>query len=147
MLDIIRKDLKEAMKAGDKSKLTALRNLVSKLKAKEIEKGDSLSNEESMKVCMSAAKQIKESIKQFKEAGREDLVKDESLELNILKNYLPKQITEEEILKKITQIIKEKNALGPADMGKIMGPLMKELSGTADGKLVQSMVIKELNKK
>ena len=67
MLDIIRKDLKEAMKIGDKLKLTALRNLVSKLKAKEIEKGDSLNNDESMKVCMSAAKQIKESIKQVEE--------------------------------------------------------------------------------
>ena len=146
MLDIIRKDLKEAMKAGDKAKLTALRNLVAKLKAKEIEKGDSLNNDESMKVCISAAKQIKESIKQFKEAGRDDLVENERLELEIVKNYLPKQITEKEILLKIRQIIKDQNALGPADMGKVMGPLMKDLSGTADGRLVQNMLIKELNK-
>ena len=146
MLDIIRQDLKEAMKIGDKLKLTALRNLVSKLKAKEIEKGDSLNNDESMKVCMSAAIQIKESIKQFKEAGREDLVENESLELKIVETYLPKQISEEEILLKIKEIIKDQNALSPSDMGKVMSPLMKEFAGTADGKIVQNMVIKELSK-
>ena len=94
MLDIIRKDLKEAMKARDKCKLTALRNLVSKIKAKEIEKNDILDNDESMKVCLSAAKQIKESIKQYKVAGRNDLVEQEVLELQIIESYLPKQLSE-----------------------------------------------------
>ena len=146
MLDIIRKDLKEAMKAGNKIKLNALRNLVAKIKAAEIDKGDLLTDEEAMKVCMSSAKQIKESIKQFKNAGRDDLVKDEEAELEIIQNYLPQQLSEEEITIKIRTIIKEQNAQSAADMGKIMGPLMKELSGTADGKIVQNIVIKELNK-
>ena len=146
MLDIIRKDLKEAMKIGDKTKLTALRNLVSKLTTKEIEKGESLNENESMKVCLSAAKQIKESIRQFKNAKRDDLVKNETLELEIIENYLPKQLSEKELLLKIKEIIQTQNVSSVSDMGRIMGPLMKELSGTADGKLVQSIIIKELNK-
>ena len=93
MIDTIRKDLKEAMKAGDKLKLTALRNLVAKIKAKEIDNGATLDKNEAIKVCMSAAKQIKESIRQFKEAGRDDLVETEALELQIIETYLPKQIS------------------------------------------------------
>ena len=146
MLDIIRKDLKEAMKAGNKIKLNALRNLVAKIKATEIDKGELLTDEETMKVCMSSAKQIKESIKQFKNAGRDDLVKDEESELEIIQNYLPQQLSEEQLTIKIRTVIKEQNAQSAADMGKIMGPLMKELAGTADGKIVQNIVIKELNK-
>ena len=146
MLDIIRKDLKEAMKARDKCKLTALRNLVSKIKAKEIEKNDILDNDESMKVCLSAAKQIKESIKQYKDAGRNDLVEQEVLELQIIESYLPKQLSEEKILLKIREVILTQGASSAADIGKVMGPLMKDLAGTADGKLVQNMVIKELSK-
>ena len=146
MLDIIRKDLKEAMKAGNKIKLNALRNLVAKIKATEIDKGELLTDEETMKVCMSSAKQIKESIKQFKNAGRDDLVKDEESELEIIQNYLPQQLSEEELIIKIRTVIKEQNAQSAADMGKIMGTLMQELAGTADGKFVQNIVIKELNK-
>ena len=146
MLDIIRKDLKEAMKAGNKIKLNALRNLVAKIKATEIDKGELLTDEETMKVCMSSAKQIKESIKQFKNAGRDDLVKDEESELEIIQNYLPQQLSEEELTIKIRTVIKEQNAQSAADMGKIMGTLMQELAGTADGKIVQNIVIKELNK-
>ena len=146
MLDIIRKDLKEAMKARDRCKLIALRNLVSKIKAKEIEKGDVLDNDESMKVCLSAAKQIKESIKQFKDAGRNDLAEQEVLELQIIESYLPKQLSEEKILLKIREVILSQGASSVADIGKVMGPLMKNLAGTADGKLVQNMVIKELSK-
>ena len=146
MIDTIRKDLKKAMKAGDKLKLTALRNLVSKIKAKEIDNGATLDKNEAIKVCMSAAKQIKESIRQFKEAGRDDLVEAEALELQIIEAYLPKQISDNEILLKIKEVILNQGASSPSDIGKVMGPLMKDLAGKADGKLVQSMVVKELSK-
>tara|TARA_B100000614_G_scaffold261015_1_gene289415 strand:- start:2493 stop:2933 length:441 start_codon:yes stop_codon:yes gene_type:complete len=146
MLDTIRTDLKDAMKAGNKLRITALRNLIAKIKAKEIEKGENLDKNESLKVCLSASKQIKESIKQFKDAGRHDLVENELSELDIIEGYLPKQLSEEEILVKIKEKIACSDASSAADMGKIMGPLMKELSGLADGKIVQRMVIKELNK-
>lgn len=146
MLETIRKDLKDAMKASDKLKITALRNIVAKIKAKEIEKGESLDENEILKVCLSASKQVKESIKQFKDANRNDLVENELLELKVIEGYLPKQLSEEEILIKIKEKISNSDASSPSDMGKIMGPLMKELSGLADGKIVQRMVIKELNK-
>ena len=146
MLDTIRKDLKEAMKSGDKTKLVALRNLVSKIKSKEIEKGEILDNEEITKVCLSMAKQLKESIKQFKNADRNDLVDNETAELKIIETYLPSQLSEEELVIKVKKVIKEQNANTITDMGRVMGPLMKDLAGTADGKLVQSIVIKELSK-
>ncbi len=146
MLETIRKDLKDAMKASDKLKITALRNLVAKIKAKEIEKGESLDENEILKVCLSASKQVKESIKQFKDANRTDLVENELLELKVIEGYLPKQLSEEEILKKIKEKISNSDASSPSDMGKIMGPLMKELSGLADGKIVQKLLINELSK-
>ena len=146
MLETIREDLKDAMKASDKLKITALRNLVAKIKAKEIEKGESLDENEILKVCLSASKQVKESIKQFKDANRTDLVENELLELKVIEGYLPKQLSEEEILKKIKEKISNSDASSPSDMGKIMGPLMKELSGLADGKIVQKLLINELSK-
>ena len=146
MLDTIRTDLKDAMKAGNKLRITALRNLIAKIKAKEIEKGENLDKNESLKVCLSASKQIKESIKQFKDAKRNDLVENELSELEIIESYLPKQISEEEILIRIREKIETSGASSPSEMGKIMGPLMKELAGLADGKIVQKMVIEELSK-
>ena len=146
MLETIRKDLKDAMKASDKLKITALRNLVAKINAKEIEKGESLDENEILKVCLSASKQVKESIKQFKDANRTDLVENELLELKVIEGYLPKQLSEEEILIKIKEKISNSDASSPSDMGKIMGPLMKELSGLADGKIVQKLLINELSK-
>ena len=146
MLDTIRIDLKDAMKAGNKLKITALRNLIAKIKAKEIEKGEALDENETLKVCLSASKQIKESIKQFKDADRYDLVENELSELKIIESYLPKQLSEKEILIKIKEKIISSGASSPEDMGRIMGPLMKELSGLADGKIVQRMVIQELRK-
>ena len=146
MIETIRKDLKDAMKASDKLKITALRNLVAKIKAKEIEKGESLDENEILKVCLSASKQVKESIKQFKDANRTDLVENELLELKVIEGYLPKQLSEEEILIKIKEKISNSDASSPSDMGKIMGPLMKELSGLADGKIVQKLLINELSK-
>tara|TARA_B100000401_G_scaffold271496_1_gene185068 strand:- start:236 stop:640 length:405 start_codon:yes stop_codon:yes gene_type:complete len=134
------------MKASDKLKITALRNLVAKIKAKEIEKGESLDENEILKVCLSASKQVKESIKQFKDANRTDLVENELLELKVIEGYLPKQLSEEEILIKIKEKISNSDASSPSDMGKIMGPLMKELSGLADGKIVQKLLINELSK-
>jgi len=99
-----------------------------------------------LKVCLSASKQVKESIKQFKDANRTDLVENELLELKVIEGYLPKQLSEEEILIKIKEKISNSDASSPSDMGKIMGPLMKELSGLADGKIVQKLLINELSK-
>ena len=145
MIKNIRNDLKEAMKSGDKNQINALRNLISRLKSKEIEIGSELNEEISLKVCMSAAKQIKDSIEQFKNANRIDLIEKEEIELAIIENYLPKQMPEEEIVSIIQNVINETNAQSPSDMGKVMGPAMKRVAGKADGKIVQTLVLKELN--
>jgi len=145
MIKNIRNDLKEAMKSGDKNQINALRNLISRLKSKEIEIGSELNEEISLKVCMSAAKQIKDSIEQFKNANRIDLIEKEEIELAIIENYLPKQMPEEEIVSIIQNVINETNAQSPSDMGKVMGPAMKRVAGKADGKIVQNLVLKALN--
>ena len=145
MIENIRADLKEAMKSGDKNQINALRNLISRLKSKEIELGTELNKEVSLKVCMSAAKQIRDSIEQFKNANRMDLIEKEEIELGIIENYLPKQMSEQEIASIIQGVINETNAQSPSDMGKVMGPVMKKVAGKADGKIVQTLVLKELN--
>ena len=146
MLDKLRNELKEALKNRDKDKLNALRNLVAKIKSKEIEKGESLSNDECLKVCMSSAKQIKESISQFKKGNRQDLADKEKRELDIISSYLPEELSNKEVTKIIKEAIDSVSANGPSDMGKVMGPVMNKIAGQADGKRVQKLVLEELNK-
>ena len=146
MINKIKNDLKNAMKNSDKEKLNPLRNLVSKIKMKEIEKGSPLNDEECLKVCISAAKQIKESIIQFEKGGRADLSENEKKELKIIEKYLPEQLSDEKILEVIKMIIKETGANSPSDMGKVMGSAMSKLGGQADGKSVQKIVMEELSK-
>ena len=146
MLDKIKNDLKTAMKSRNKERLNPLRNLVSKIKMKEIEKGETLSDDECLKVCISAAKQVKESITQFEKGGRIDLSENEKKELKIIEEYLPEQLSEDEIIKIINEVIKQTNARSPSDMGKVMGSTMSRLGGQADGKIVQKLVLKELTK-
>ena len=146
MLDKLRSDLKNALKNSEKDKLVALRNLVSKIKTKEIEKGETLSDDECLKVCMSSAKQIKDSIAQFEKGNRQDLADKEKIELDIITQYLPDQLSDDKIINIIKKNIKDKDAKGPSDMGKVMGPIMAELSGKADGSHVKQLLLKELNK-
>tara|TARA_B100001142_G_scaffold315088_1_gene353311 strand:+ start:70 stop:510 length:441 start_codon:yes stop_codon:yes gene_type:complete len=146
MLDKLRAELKDALKSSDKDKLNALRNLVAKIKSKEIEKGEPLNNDECLKVCMSSAKQIKESISQFKKGNRQDLADKEKIELDIISSYLPEELSDEELAKIIKEVIDNMSANGPSDMGKVMGPVMGKISGQADGKRVQKLVLEELNR-
>lgn len=146
MLDKLQSDLKNALKNSEKERLNALRNLISKIKSEEIEKGETLSDDECLKVCIKNAKQIKESISQFEKGGRQDLAEKEKEELDIISSYLPEELTDNEIITIIKNIINNVNASGPSDMGKIMGPVMGKVAGRADGKRVQKFVLEELNK-
>ena len=145
MIEIIISDLKNAMKLQDKSKIIGLRNLLGKLKAKQIDKGSNLNDDESLKILSNAAKQLKDSITQYSNAGRLDLANKENYELSLVQNYLPKPISEDEIKKTILIIINNNNASSMEDMGKIMGIAMKELSSSADGNIVQKIVQEELS--
>ena len=145
MLDQLQEELITAMKAGDKPRMTGLRNIIGKLKASQIDKGEELTGDESLKILKSAAKQLKESVEQYKKGGRDDLAEKELFELSLLEKYLPEQISEGKIRDAVKNTIQSSNAESMQDMGRVMGLLMKELAGTADGKLVQKIVQEELS--
>ncbi|MBC8255716.1 MAG: GatB/YqeY domain-containing protein [Candidatus Marinimicrobia bacterium] len=146
MLEQLQKELVIAMKAGEKAKILGLRNIIGKLKASQIDKGEMLTDEESLKILKSVAKQLKESIDQYQKGGREELAEKEAFELTLLEKYLPEQLSEEKIRDAVKNIIKNTGAESMQDMGKVMGAVIKELAGNADGKLVQNIVQEELNK-
>ena len=145
MLDQLQEELITAMKAGDKPRMTGLRNIIGKLKASQIDKGEELAGDESLKILKSAAKQLKESVEQYKKGGRDDLAEKELFELSLLDNYLPEQLSLDEIRTTVKNTIKSTGAESMQEMGKVMGAVMKEMAETADGKLVQQIVQEELN--
>ncbi len=142
-------DLKTAMKQQDKDRLRVLRSLKAKLLEKEISerKGGegTLNDEQAIEVLMKASKQRKESIEQFEEGGRYDLAEKEKQELEIIRSYLPEMLSEEEIREVVRQKIDEAGADSMADMGKVMGAVMPQLKGKAEGALVSKVVKQELN--
>ena len=145
MLDQLQEELIAAMKAGDKPRMTGLRNIIGKLKASQIDKGEELTGDESLKILKSAAKQLKESVEQYQKGGRDDLAEKELFELSLLEKYLPEQISEGKIRDAVKNTIQSSGAESMQDIGKVMGLLMKKLAGTVDGKLVQKIVQEELS--
>ena len=136
-------DLKKAMKSGDKERLETLRTLRAALLEKEIELRTttrSLSPEDETGILTGAAKKRKESIEQFGKGGRQDLVDQETRELSIIQEYLPKQMSRDEVVSVLQQIIDETGAQGAQDFSKVMPLAMKQLKGRTDGKLVQELV-------
>jgi uncharacterized protein YqeY len=145
MLDQLQEELKIAMKAGEKAKMMGLRNIIGKIKATQIDKGETLTNEESLKILKTATKQLKESIDQYQKGGRDDLAEKEAFELTLLEKYLPEQLSEEHIRQTVKNIVKNTGAGSMLDMGKVMGATMQELAGSADGKIVQKIIQEELS--
>lgn len=137
-------DMKAAMKSGDKIRLQTIRGLRAQLKNAQIDKGEALSEEEEIQVLMSAVKKRKESIEQFRAVNRPDRAEEEEQELRIIQQYLPEQMSEEEIAGLIDRVIREVQAASPRDMGKVMGKIMPMVKGKADGKVVQRMVQQKL---
>ena len=143
MLKQIEKDMMEALKNKEREKAGALRLLISKCKNKAIEIGNELSDQEVIKVLQSAAKQHKESIRMYKEGNRNDLVKAEMNELQIVELYLPSMMSENEVRSLVENIIADVGALQMSDFGKVMPQVMKKGAGKVDGNLAQS-IVKEL---
>lgn len=144
--ETISSDLKAAMKSGDRLRLETLRTLRAALLEKQIERRGSeagMSAEDEIGVLITAAKRRKESIEQFANGGRQDLVDQESKELAIIQEYLPAQMGRDQIADVIRAVITETGARSAADFGKVMPAAMKQLKGKADGKVVQDLV-KEL---
>lgn len=134
--------MKDAMKSRDALRLSAIRMLLSSVKNREIEFRRELSETEITETIVTLCKQRRESIRLFKEAGRQDLVDKEEAELALLMDFLPQQLTREEIESLVDKVIAETAATSGKDMGKVMKALQPLVSGRADGKLV-SEVVKE----
>ena len=136
-------DLKQALKASERSKVSVIRMVKAAVKNAQIEKGRELTDEEIIPVLSTMAKQRRESIEQFARGGRVDLVQNEEQELSILQSYMPQQLSNDEIERMIHDAIRESSAAGAQDMGKVMRILMPRIKGLADGKYVNQRV-KEL---
>jgi uncharacterized protein YqeY len=141
----INKDLKEALKSNDKIRLQTIRSIRALIL--EFEKrgsGKNLNEEEEIKLLSTSAKKRKEAIEEYKKATRDDLAVIEEAELNIIMSYLPKQLTTEEIIKKIKTLADGLGAKSKEDFPKLMPLAIKELKGKADGKVIKEAVEKVL---
>jgi len=142
-IDQIKQDMYSAMKSGDKIRTNILRTLLSSLKEKQIEKKDSLNEEEYFGVIKRFVKQLKEAADAYQKAGRLELAEKETLELNILKKYLPEIFSEEQTLNLVKEVIAQTSANNLSDMGKVMSAVMQQSNGKVDGGIANRLV-KEL---
>ncbi len=143
--DKIKSDLAEAMKAKDLLRVSSLRMLRAAIENYKIEKRKKeVSESELLQIVSKQVSSRSDSIEQFTKGGRDDLAQKEKKEAEILKSYLPPQLTEAELRKIIQDAIKETNATGKRDMGKVMGKVMPEVRGKADGKVINQVVAKSL---
>ncbi len=136
--------MKDAQKAGDKARLGAIRWIRDAIQKEAKESRKELTDDEVMVVLGKVAKKYRDSIEMAVKGGREDLAKHEQRELSVLEEYLPSQLTEEEILKLVEETISEKSAKGSKDMGSVMKALKPKWAGRADGKTVSEAVKKKL---
>ncbi|THF72775.1 GatB/YqeY domain-containing protein [Cohnella fermenti] len=136
----LNEDMKLAMRAQDKFKLSTIRMVRAAVKNQEIDLRRPLEDSEVLDILSREVKQRKDSLQEFQKAGRDDLANDLVAEIDIIAQYLPQQLNEEEIKAIVTQTIQETGASSKADMGKLMGALMPKVKGRADGKLVNQFV-------
>ncbi|MGB3296661.1 MAG: GatB/YqeY domain-containing protein [Phormidesmis sp.] len=146
--DRVSDEIKTAMKAKDKLRLETVRGIKKVIIEKESEirgKGrDELNEAEELAILMQLAKQRRDSIKQFTDAGRDELADKEAKELEILEEYLPAQLSDADIEAAVVEAIAQTGATSMRDMGKVMGPVMQKLQGQADGGKVQAIVKSKL---
>lgn len=146
LLDQLNADMKEAMKAKQKDRLSVIRMLKASLQNETIHLGVAeLNEEQELTVLSREVKQRRDSLKEFRDADREDLAEKIEQELVYLNAYLPAQLTEEEIKQLISETAKMINAINPSDMGKLMGAIVPKTKGRADGALVSTLVKAYLN--
>ncbi|MDR2953851.1 MAG: GatB/YqeY domain-containing protein [Prevotella sp.] len=148
LFDQVSEDIKDAMRAKDKIRLEALRGMKKEfLEAKTAKgAGDELSDETAIQILQKMAKQRRDSADIYKEQNREDLAEKELAELVVIEAYLPKQLTQDELNVKVTEIIAQVGASSPADMGKVMGIATKALAGVTNGKAISETVKRLLSK-
>lgn len=140
LIEQIQEDLKRSMKAKDGNRVSVLRFLLSAIRNREIEKRDTLDDDEVLAEITSSAKRRRESMEAFKEGGRTDLFEKEKSELAVLQEYLPQQLSPEEIRSIVVEVVDAVGATSPGDLGKVMKELMPKVRGKADGKIVNDIV-------
>ena len=142
---LIEEAVKVSMKNRDKEITSTLRMAISELKKEEIDKRIDLEDEQVIQILQRMIKQRKDSYSQFSDAGRNELAEKEQNEINILSDFLPEQLSEEELNSIVKEVIKETAASGPQDMGKVMGSLKQRIQGNADMGLVSKIVKENLS--
>lgn len=140
----LEKDFKEALRAGDKERVSTLRLIKAAIVQKGKEKGQKVDDGAILDLLSTAVKQRKEAIEAYKKGGREDLSAKEQRELEIIQKYLPEPLSEDEIVACVDAVISDLGATSPKDMGKVMKVLMAEVKGRADGGLVNRIVKERL---
>lgn len=147
--DRISEDIKAAMKAKDAIRLETVRSIKKVILEKETsvrpQGQDGLTENQELEVLAQVAKQRRDSIEQYRKAGRDDLADKEAQELTIIEEYLPKQLSDEEVSAVIDETIASVGAASMKDMGKVMDPVMQKLKGRADGQKIQAMVKEKLS--
>ena len=138
-------DMKIAMKAKDKDALKAVRMIVGAIKQREVDERIELDDAQVLAVIQKMVKQRKDSISQFKDAGRTDLVEIEEAELVIINNYMPAQLSEAEIATAVDKAIADSGASSMQDMGKLMGVLKGQLDGKADMGAISALIRSKLS--
>ena len=136
----ISEGMKAAMKAHEKDRLAVIRMVRSAIRQMEIDGKKELDDEGVIAVISKEVKMRKDSLEEFQKGGREDLVAKTQAEIDVLLPYLPKQLSEEEIVALVKEAVEQTGASAPKDMGKVMGVLMPKVKGRADGKLVNGIV-------
>ena len=147
LLKRIESEMKDSLKSDDKLTAETLRMLKSDIMYEKAKTGKDLSDEKILEIIARAAKKRKESIKEFKKANRKDLYEKEEAELKIIEEYLPEQMSEQDIESYIDEKLSELGEINKNDFGKVMGPIMKDLKGKADGGLVKNILNKKLESK
>ena len=140
----IQKDIMEAMKAHNESRLNATRGIKSEILLAKTSGGDhELTDGDILKIIQKLVKQRKESAELYTQGGRPELAEKEIAEMKVMEAYLPKALSEDEVRNILKEVVAEVGATGPKDMGKVMGAATKKLAGQADGRMI-STIVKEL---
>lgn len=146
LMEKVEEDSRNALREGQKLKLSTLRMLLAELKNAQIAKRGELTEEEELQVAAREARKRKEAIEGFARGGRQDLVDRETEELKVLEAYLPQQMDEDEVARVVADTIREVGASSPSDLGRVMSAVMPKVKGKADGKKVNRLVREALQK-
>ena len=140
----LKSDMKEAMKARQAERLAAIRLLIASLQQKQIDQQKDLTDEQALDVLSTEAKKRREAAAAYRDGGRTELAEKEEGELKVIEDYLPKQLTPEEVEALVDEILEETGVTKKSDMGRVMGQLMPKVKGRFDGSQVKGIVMGKL---